>query len=44
MKKLNITKIDVSIPKPPVHQVTAHSHPEIWALSLAPEDRQGGAK
>ena len=43
MKKPKITKIDVSIPKPQIHQVTAQSYPEIWNLLLAPEDRQGGA-
>ena len=39
MKKLKIIKVQTSIPKPQVHQVTAQSHPEIWNLLLAPEDR-----
>ena len=43
MKKAKITKIDVSIPTPPVLQVAAQSHPETWELLLAPEDRKRGA-
>lgn len=43
MKKPKITKVEVSIPKPQIHQMTAHSHPEIWNLLLAPEDRKAGS-
>ena len=41
MQKSKIIKIEVSIPRPQIHQVTAQSHPEIWELLLAPEDRKG---
>ena len=44
MKKPKITKIDVSISKPPITQITAQSHPEIWNLLRAPEDRPTGGK
>lgn len=44
MKKPKITKIDVSIPKPSITQITAESHPGIWDMLLAPEDRKGGNK
>jgi hypothetical protein len=39
MKKPKITKIEVSIEQPQVTQITAKSHPGIWNMLLAPEDR-----
>jgi hypothetical protein len=40
MKKPKIIKIEVSIPKSKITHVTAQSHPEVWNLLLAPEDRE----
>lgn len=40
MKKPKTRKIEASISKPQIHQITAQSHPEIWAMLLAPEDRR----
>ena len=33
-------KTEVSVPKPPIFQVTALSHPEIWAMLQPPENRE----
>ena len=44
MKRPKITKIEVSIPKPQVLQITAQSHPEIWAMLQPPETKKGGVE
>ncbi|MEG5176241.1 hypothetical protein QUB25_29515 [Microcoleus sp. B3-D7] len=44
MKHLKITKVEVSIPKPQIHQITAQSHPEIWAMLQPPETKKGGTE
>ena len=40
MERPKITKIETSIPKPQIHQITAQSHPEIWAILQPPETKE----
>jgi len=40
MERSKITKIETSISKPKITQITAQSYPDIWNLLLAPENRE----
>ena len=40
MERPKITKIEISMPKPQIFQITAQSHPEIWVMLQPPENRE----